>query len=127
MKRVVLITLMLLVFSSAAASGSESPEAEKIRYLISSVEILPGATFIRNGAEHSPREAAEHLRMKLDKAGRRVRTAEDFIRLCASRSFLSRKPYHLKFGNGKVVATEKFLREKLAAFALKNERPKDTP
>ena len=117
LKTIVIAFLLFAFPSPAPASESGSLEAEKIRYLIFSVETLQGATFIRNGTEHSPRDAAEHLRMKLKKAGKRVQTAEDFIRLCASRSFLSGKPYLIKYDNGTVIQTEAFLREKLKAFS----------
>jgi hypothetical protein len=116
MRTFVIAFLLLVSFTPASASEPDPQEAGKIRYLISSVETLQGATFIRNGTEHSPRDAAEHLRMKLKKAGKRVRTAEDFIKLCASRSFLSGEPYLIKYDNGSVVRTEAFLREKLKVF-----------
>lgn len=40
-------------------------EKQKIDRLIAAVEALDGAVFLRNGAEHSPKDAAEHLRRKL--------------------------------------------------------------
>ena len=111
--------LLLLLFccSSAFASAPDAQEAGRIEQLIAAVENLQGATFVRNGAEHAPREAAEHLRLKLKKAGARVRTAEDFIRLCASRSSLSGKPYLIKYQDGRVIETETFLRERLKDIA----------
>ncbi|MFO7606244.1 MAG: DUF5329 family protein [Desulfurivibrionaceae bacterium] len=113
MKQFIAAALLLVAVATTAASEPGPLEAEKISCLISSIETLEGAIFIRNGSEHSPREAGEHLRMKLGNAGSRVRTAEDFIRLCASRSFLTRKPYLIKYDNDTVIETATFLREKL--------------
>ncbi|HJW72171.1 MAG TPA: DUF5329 family protein, partial [Geothrix sp.] len=47
-------------------------EAQKIEALIQGVASLQGAAFIRNGSEHTPREAADHLRLKWKNAGKRV-------------------------------------------------------
>jgi len=88
-------------------------EAEKIDRLIAYIGGLQGAVFIRNGDEHTPAEAVQHLQMKRDKAGDRVKTAEDFIQLCASRSFLSGKPYLIRFADGRTRASEQVLREEL--------------
>jgi hypothetical protein len=67
--------------------------------------------FIRNGQEYSAREGAEHLRSKLAKAGDRVKTTDDFITGVASKSYLSGKPYLVKFPDGKTQPTGEWLRE----------------
>jgi uncharacterized short protein YbdD (DUF466 family) len=54
--------------------------------------------------------------MKLQKAGDRVRTADDFIRLCASKSFLSGKPYMIRSSGGETITSEEFFREKLKEY-----------
>lgn len=108
--------LFLAVFAASIASAREQSETDKIHYLIATVEALKSAVFIRNGAEHDPREAADHLRLKLKRAGSRVKTADDFIRLCASRSFISGKPYLIRFKDSTVLEAEVFLRNKLKAY-----------
>ncbi len=75
-------------------------EAEKIEFLIESIASLEGATFVRNGAEHSPAEAARHLRRKLESAGNRVQTVDDFITHLGSHSSFSRQPYRLVLPDG---------------------------
>ncbi len=95
---------MLLVVAPAPL-----PEAQKIEALIQAVAGLQGAVFIRNGTEHSPKEAAEHLRLKWRNAGRRVQTAPDFIRLCASQSSMSGKPYEIRFADGRTVLARDWL------------------
>lgn len=91
-------------------------EKEKIQYLISSIENLKNAAFIRNGSVHDGKGAANHLRMKLQKAGEKVQTADDFIRLCASKSYVSGTPYTIQYTNGKTIKSEEFLREKLMEY-----------
>jgi len=69
------------------------------------VENLKGAKFIRNGSEHDGKEAAEHLRMKLQNAVA-VQTADDFIRLCASKSMITGKPYMIRSSDGKTMKSK---------------------
>jgi hypothetical protein len=89
-------------------------ESQKIDHLIAYIGGLQGAVFIRNGSEHTPDEAVSHLQMKRDKAGDRVKTADDFIRLCASKSYLSGKPYQIRFADGRTLTSEEVLRAELA-------------
>ena len=91
-------------------------EDQEIQYLISSVQSLQGVTFLRNGASFDAASAAAHLRVKLRNAGSHVRNAEDFIRLCASTSSMSGKPYELRFSDGRTVTTEAYFRGKLVEY-----------
>ena len=74
-----------------------------------------------NGLEYSGAEGAQHLRDKLAKAGDRVKTTEDFITGIASKSFLSGKPYLVKFADGHTQPTGEWLRAHLAE-VRKNKR-----
>lgn len=77
-------------------------ETQKIEWLIAFIAKQEG-TFIRNGSEYTPAQAAEHLRMKWKKAGDKIATAQDFIKHLASSSSMSGKPYQIKFKNGQVL------------------------
>ncbi|HEY5497418.1 MAG TPA: DUF5329 family protein [Syntrophales bacterium] len=122
MKKIIPILLIILISLVAVrAYAQDSREAAKIRYLIASVETLEGAKFIRNGREYDARSAANHLRLKLKNAGDRVRTAEDFIKFCGSKSSMSGEPYLIRLTDGTIVKTEVFFRKKLMAFA--KDRP----
>lgn len=89
-------------------------EAEKIERLIDLVRDS-GHTFIRNGQEHTSQEAAEHLSMKLERAGDRVRTAEEFIAGVATRSSMSGQLYRLRTADGTDYATRDWLVAQLQA------------
>lgn len=121
MNRIVLMLLLGVSLPLAAASASPPPtsspaapgakasatqnalsETAKIQALISTVEKSNGLVFIRNGSVHQPAQAASHLRLKWKNAGKRVRTAEDFIRYCATGSSMSGKPYQIRFADGRV-------------------------
>ena len=109
--------IMILVLAAVGYGYALEPgEASKIQYLITSVETLEGAKFIRNGGEHDAKAAAAHLRLKLKVAGAKVKTADDFIRICASKSSLSGEPYRIRFSDGTTVEAGVFFRNKLKAF-----------
>ena len=67
----------------------------------------------RNGTEYDGKAAAEHMRTKWKAAGSKIKTARDFIRLAASKSSVSGKPYLIRFTDGRKVESEKFLTERL--------------
>lgn len=111
--------LALLFFglpASARATDIEATEAQKIAYLIGSIETLKNAEFVRNGTSYDAKAAADHLRLKLRVAGSHVRSADDFIRYCASASSVSGKPYLIRFADGREVTAEIFLRQKLKEY-----------
>jgi hypothetical protein len=116
MKNIMVTAFVILALFSGAVSAQDNIEKKKIEFLISSVENLKGAKFIRNGSEHDGKEAAEHLRMKLQIAGGKVQTADDFIRLCASKSFITGKPYMIRSSDGKTIKSEEYFREKLKEY-----------
>jgi Family of unknown function (DUF5329) len=113
----ILTGILLLALGTLTFAATLSPlEESKIEYLISSIETLPNAQFVRNGVAYEAKAAAQHLRFKLRNAGARVATAEDFIRLCASVSSMSGTRYEIRFSDGRVIWSEDFLRQRLAEF-----------
>ena len=74
---------------------------------------LEGAVFIRNGEEHAAKDAVTHLRLKWEKQEKKIRSAEDFITFCASKSSLSGKRYQIRFKNGSVRFCDDVLTEYL--------------
>jgi hypothetical protein len=88
-------------------------ERQKIDKLLETVASLDGAVFIRNGSEHSPAAAADHLRGKLRSAGSRVTTARQFIDSIASASSSSGQDYTIRLKDGTVITTREYLSGKL--------------
>ena len=115
MKTATLVCALLLCAASAAAQQAPAlSEAQKIDALIQTVGGLRGAVFIRNGSEYDGQAAADHLRLKREKAGSRVATADDFIRRCGSVSSMSGRPYQIRWADGRTETSEAFLRARLA-------------
>lgn len=75
-------------------------ESQKIDRIIMKIKKMENAEFIRNGESHTPQEAADHIRLKLGKAGNRIKTAKDFIKYCGTGSSITGEPYRIKFRNG---------------------------
>lgn len=113
------IAVLLIILCSLVgiAHAQEPSEISKINFLISSVEALEGAKFIRNGSEYDTQSASKHLHLKLKAAGDKIKTADDFIQFCASRSSMTGDPYLIIFADGTTQRSELFFREKLNTFA----------
>ena len=89
MKTALAMLLTLLVMVVTSVHALDVSETAKIYFLIASVDSLEGAKFIRNGREYDAKAASGHLSLKLKTAGDKVKTADDFINLCASRSSMT--------------------------------------
>jgi hypothetical protein len=93
-------------------SAIELTEAQKIDKLIAYIADTE-AKFIRNGNEYSGADAAKHLRMKREKAGKKITTAKQFIDYLASKSSMSGEPYLMKFKNGSTLPVRDILYHQL--------------
>ena len=108
--KVVCCSLGILLFSCFIAQGgepgSQRENTEKVfAYLIDQV-ARSHLTFTRNGTEYSSQEAADHIRKKYEYFKSRIKTPEDFIHVCASKSLVSGKPYLVSTTQGKIPMEE---------------------
>ena len=105
---------ILLPPAPVSAENPKSPtEREKIEYLLGRIENS-GIRFERNGTEYDGKKAREHLEFKLNWAGSRIKTAEQFIRRLATESSESGKPYHVILPDGRRIESAVWLRTQLA-------------
>jgi hypothetical protein len=88
------------------AATPDDIETARIQKLIDLIRSNKGAVFIRNGQEHTPAEAADHLERKWKAAGAAITTAEEFIDKIASRSSTTGEPYRIQFDRGESDASE---------------------
>jgi hypothetical protein len=109
------VILSMTINGQTVVKKIEKPlsETEKIELLINSVEQLPGAKFYRNGSWYEAKAAADHLQMKLSKAGNRIKTAQDFIDKIATESSMTGEAYKIRYTNGKEVTTKEYFTKKL--------------
>jgi hypothetical protein len=92
-----LICFLSLALSASYVTATPSDEIESLLHYVAE---LDGASFVRNGDAHTPKEAEAHLRLKWTKQKGQITTAEDFIRLCGSKSSISGKSYLIRFKDG---------------------------
>ena len=106
--------LLLVAFSMIALCAADiDPVVKTVDYLIAQVE-KSDCKFIRNGDEHTAKEAAEHMRAKYNHFKKKIKTPEDFIQKCASKSELSGKPYLVKKPDGSAENCEDWMKNLLA-------------
>lgn len=105
------VALGLLSIIARQAFAAESLE-QTISYLIDHV-AKSDATFIRNGQPHTPAEAAAHIKSKYEHFKSEIKTPEDFIRLSASKSLLTGKPYLVRTPDGKETHLQVWLTDAL--------------
>lgn len=115
MSRCHLLCLLVAFFAvSPDLQARDTSEDARIESLLKYVAELDGASFIRSGKSYDGKTASDHLRMKLGKAGSRVKTAEDFIEGIATKSYLTGKLYHIKLKDGTMQESGKLLIQQLA-------------
>ena len=107
-------TFFIVLLSASFAAPLPAAESldQTIQYLLDYVANSQ-ATFIRNGTSHAPVEAADHIKAKYEHFKNQIKTPEDFIRLSASKSLLSGKPYLVRLPNGKEMRLDAWLTEAL--------------
>lgn len=113
-----MLTLPNLIVGIVVAAALHLPqsattEKQKIEALIAHVAALDNATFIRNGDEYPPADAADHMRTKWEYAGSRVKTALQFIEHIASKSSMSGDPYLIRFDDGSETESGPYLSDVL--------------
>jgi hypothetical protein len=113
LKILIVIFLGIGVLQFVTVFGQGAIESKKIEFLLHEIENLKGAKVWRNGTAYSPKQAADHLRMKWGKAGSAIKTAKDFIEKIASISSMSGKAYEIEFDSGTRVETRVFFFKKL--------------
>ncbi|NDF11659.1 MAG: hypothetical protein EB060_02445 [Proteobacteria bacterium] len=103
---------VVLLNIAGVAFAKELTESDKITYLLNTVGNAH-VMFQRNGKNYSATEAKDHLKMKLDKAGDRIKTADAFIDYIASKSSMTGEPYYIILADGKKVPSAEWLHAKL--------------
>jgi hypothetical protein len=111
------VTMLALTLPGLARATPDAAVAETIEYLIASVSESD-LTFIRNGKRYAGNEAAVHMRKKYDYFDDDIVSAEDFIRLAATRSLMSGKPYYVVLADGTRTKTADWLGTRLGEYRL---------
>ena len=111
-----LLFALVFVFSFSTQTFATESLEQTIDYLIDYVG-KSNATFIRNGSSYTPAEGVAHIKAKYEHFKSEIKTPEDFIRLSASKSLLTGKPYLVRTPDGKEIRLDAWLTD-----ALKHHR-----
>jgi hypothetical protein len=119
----ILAAAAVAVLMSAPSSGADEKTDERvkkdlettIRHLLEFVRTSD-VIFIRNGKEHSPEDAAEHIEKKYKHYRKKIETPEDFIERSATKSILSGKLYRVRLADGTVIPTRDWLTAELERY-----------
>ncbi|MBZ5537706.1 MAG: DUF5329 domain-containing protein [Acidobacteriia bacterium] len=107
---VLAVTMLLAVDTSAQKDTDET-----IAYLLAFV-ANSDCTFIRNGQSYTGKQASDHLNSKYRYYKDKIATPEDFIRLAATKSMLSGKPYLIRTVEGKELRSDEWLKQILEEY-----------
>ena len=107
-------------FVSAEAVAGTSNLSQTIRYLLDFVRNSE-CRFYRNNTEHTAAEAADHMQRKYAHFKDKIKTAEDFIRLTATKSLMTGKLYYVKLIDGKEITSRAWLLKALEDYRQTQE------
>jgi len=96
-------TMIVARLMLAAAAHAGTPE--EIQHLLEYIGGS-GCAFVRNGVESDAVAAREHIRAKYSYVKGRVGSAEDFVRLAASRSSMTGEPYVVRCGSSQFQSAD---------------------
>ena len=110
--------LAAVLFAGRPTVRSEEAEREQAAVVIECLlDHISGSksVFIRNGKQYTSEQAAGHIRKKYEHFREDIETPEDFIRLAATKSIMSGKPYLVRLPDGREMLCADWLTEELAA------------
>jgi hypothetical protein len=107
------VCLIGATHTQAQTTGISASEKSKIEALITHLEKLPNATFIRNGSDYDAPSAGKFLRGKWQAHEGTIHTAADFIAQVATVSFTTGKPYLIRFSGQPATPCADYLRTRL--------------
>lgn len=87
-------TLLICLFLVPMAQADDHMDRE-IDHLLNAV-ASSDCVFIRNGKEHGPQAAKQHLSLKRRRGKRYFSSADEFVENLASSSSWSGKPYYIR-------------------------------
>ena len=123
LKTTLISLVVALAIFPVLVLAREAREQQRIDFLMQSVESSKGIAFVRNGSEYNSGAAVAHLRMKLNYLGDRVRTAEDFVKYCATESSLTHRKYTIRLADGTTMESAVYFAGLLREFDRQKRAP----
>ena len=76
-------------------------------------------TYIRNGKGHTSLEGEQHIQKKYEHYKNDIKSAEDFIRLSATKSMMTGNKYYIQCKGSPKIESSKWLLEELEKYRKK--------
>lgn len=109
---IVMITAFSLLLTVPAMALTPQEEI-RVDKLLTELGKQSNISFIRNDTEYNAVDAESHLRLKLSKTKKRLKTTEQFIDNVASKSSISGSEYQVKISDQQTVTANQYLHDLL--------------
>ncbi len=110
------LLLLIVVWTMSLFSDTIAEINHLLKY-VKSTECK----YIRNGSVHSGAEAATHIKKKYNYFKDDIKTAEDFIRLSATKSTMTGSKYYIQCPKRYKIESQKWLFEELKKYRKKRK------
>ncbi len=107
------LPFILLLFSFSLFAQDKMHN--EINHLLNYVKTTQ-CVYVRNGDKHDGPDAMNHIKRKYDYFEDEIYSAEDFIRLSATKSTMSGKKYHIKCPGKTEVESGRWMLDELAYY-----------
>ncbi len=113
------LIIALLFFGQTAAADVPQGQRHEVEHLLNFVATT-SCIINRNGSPHSGPAALAHIRKKYAYFRDDISSTEEFIEHAASKSTFSGNSYAVRCGSKKVITTQQWLLNELAAYRSNN-------
>jgi Family of unknown function (DUF5329) len=110
--------LLTFIFISSTINAEEKLN-EEINYLFDYIAESK-CIFVRNEKKYDSNKTILHLKKKFACYQDRIHTTEDFINLTATKSVISKKPYHIECTDHPVKTSREWLLNELQRYRANN-------
>ena len=107
--------LVILVISSTALADDVTKTDAEIKFIMNHVKNS-SFIFIRNGKEHSAKDAYKHMMKKYKYFKDKINSAEAFIEFTLTKSTMTGEKYKIKLSDSKIILSQNYFLKKLKLF-----------
>jgi len=109
------IIICLLICSFTITTSAQTKTEDEVQHLLQYISNA-GCTFTRNGTDHTPGDAQQHILRKYNYVKNKVSTTEQVIKYAATKSSFTGKPYTITCPGQETVPSSQWLTEELIKY-----------
>ena len=115
MNKLSIMTISLLISLFTFVASAQTNTEVEVQHLLQYIGNA-GCTFTRNGTDHTPEEAQQHILRKYNYVKNKVSTTEQVIKYAATESSFTGKPYAITCPGQEAVPSSQWLTEELIKY-----------